>query len=268
MPPRQFTTALLLLTGLLASTGTVQLAAQETLPETLFDEVYDSPVMPEQNDRLIAAPDPSQHAGLLGKIWMQQRYVHFRIDDPDVRQIDKSPQGFDSRINLPLMTLDLPIPLDFDVFGAYTNAGLKGSAGTGPPLDLHISMNGKSEVYSVGTTIYPTMSEKWRPFVQIGADFVRTDTDITLTDGVDTFADNIVDHETELLLNAGFEFDLLDYLGYRMTVDIETDSGIEDSAISNDLILWPHEHLYLRGGMVTPMNGDGMGFIVGGGLAF
>ncbi len=129
-------------------------------------------------------------------------------------------------------------------------------------------MNGKSEVFTVGTTIYPTLSKKWRPFVQVGADFVRSDLDLVITDGADTFADNVVDHDTELLLNVGFEYDFLDYLGYRMTFNIETDSGLNDSAMSNDLILWPHEHIFLRGGMVTPMNGDGPGFLVGGGLAF
>ena len=237
------------------------LLAQDFLPSEL-----------ETSDRVSSvmnAPDPSDHAGLLGKIYMQQRYVWLNVDDQDLRQIDKSLQGFDTFINLPAMTLDLPTPLDFDVFFGYGNVGLKGSLGTGAPLDLAVALNAKIESYVVGTTIYPTLSEKWRPFVQVGAQFSRSDSDVSVNAGqFGSFAVNDVDHETRLLVNGGFEADLLDCLAYRMVFHAETEDRIQDSRITNDLILWPHDKIFVRGGIVSSLDGGGLGFTVGGGLAF
>ncbi len=222
----------------------------------------------ERVEQAINALDPVDHAGLLGKVYIQQRYLQQGIDDADVRQFDKTLQGFDTFINLPAITLDLPTPLDVDVFFGYMNTGLKGSQNIGPPFDLSVSVNGKNEVYSVGTTIYLTEAKRWRPFVQVGAEFTRSDVDFSISSGLNGFADNIVDHDTDLLLNAGFEFDLLDVLGYRMTIDFETQDRFRDSMLSNELILWPHEKIFIRGGTVTSLDGGGLGFALGGGLAF
>ncbi len=219
-------------------------------------------------DSVLNAPDPSDHAGLLGKVYMQQLYLYLDVDDPNIRQIDKSLQGFDAYVNLPVMTLDWSIPLDFDVFMGYTNAGLKGTTAIGPPVNVQALLNAKAEVYSVGTTIYPTLSEHWRPFVQVGAEFSRADLDIVINTPLGTFADNVVDHDSDLLLNAGFEFDVLDYLGYRMSFDIETSDRFQDSMMFNELILWPHEKIFVRGGMASSLDGGGLGFAIGGGLAF
>jgi len=233
-----------------------------------FNESIASPVAPTQRvERVFNAPPPSDHTGLLGKMYMQQRYLRVGIDDPDVRQLDDTLQGFDTLFNLPAITLDLPTPLDLDVFFGYTNVGIKGSANSGPPLDLMVSVNGKSEVYSVGTTIYLTEAERWRPFVQVGAEFSRFDVDFAIGNGLNSLAANVVDNDTDLLLNAGFEFDLLDSLGYRTTVDIETSDRFRDSTITNELILWLHERVFVRGGMVTSLDGGGLGFAIGGGLA-
>ena len=255
--------SLLLIPALLAvmAWGTLchPLAAQEFLPGE-----GDA----ERVDTLLNAPDPSDHAGLLGKVFMQQRYLQLSIDDPDIRQIDKTLQGFDTLVNLPVMTLDLAFPLDFDVFLGYTNAGLKGSVLSGPPLDLLVKFNGRSDTLSVGTTIYPTLCERWRPFIQIGAEFSRSDVDLVIIGPLGAFADTVVDHETELLLNGGFEFDLLDWLGYRMTFHAETSDRLQDSIVTNELILWPHERVFIRGGMATSLDQGGPGFAIGGGLAF
>jgi hypothetical protein len=237
-----------------------RLNAQEFLPAEVDSARVDS---------WLNAPVPADHAGLLGKIAMQQRYLHLTIDDEEIRPIDTSLQGFDTYVNLPVMTLNTPAPLDFDVFFGYTNAGLKGSTNSGPPFNADIYLNGKSEVFSVGTTIYPTLCEKWRPFVQVGAEFGRADVDMAVSTGpIDGFATNFVDHDTDLLLNAGFELDLLDYLGYRMTFHAETSDRFRDSVITNDLILWPHERIFVRGGLITSLDNGGPGFSIGGGLAF
>ena len=222
----------------------------------------------DENGWGIGCPHPSQHTGLLGKVFMQQRYLQLGIDDPDVRQIDKSLQGFDSFINLPLMTLETEVPLDFDLFFGYSNVGLKGSTSSGPPANLLVAVYGKSESYSLGTSIYFTQAERWRPFVQLGVEYSQADFDLTVQNAVDTYAENFVDGNTELLFNAGFEYDLLDVLGYRMTIDCETTGRFRDSLLLNDLILWPHEKIYIRGGLATSLEGGGLGFAIGGGLTF
>lgn len=242
-------------------------AAQEYLPQEYLPlETVEAG--PERVDSLLNAPDPSDHTGLLGKLFMQQRYLSLPVDDPDIRQIDKSLQGFDTFVNLPAVTADLPIPLDFDVFFGYTNVGLKGAFSSGPPVDLTARLNAKSEVFSVGTTIYPTLSGRWRPFVQVGAEFLRTDVDVSIVGPLVGFADNFVDHDTNLLFNAGFEVDLLNSLGYRMTFLTETSDRFGDSILLHELILWPHERIFLRGGIGTSLESDRPGFAIGGGLAF
>ncbi len=220
-------------------------------------------------DSIMNAPEPSEHAGLLGKIYMQDRYQYQSVDNSNLRQIDKSWQGFDTLINLPAITFDTPTPLDVDVFFGYTNVGLKGNKAFGPPLNATALLNSKTEAFSVGASIYPTLSTQWRPFVQVGAKFLRSDTDFSVNAGaLGSFADNTVNHETKLLLNAGFEYDLLDSLAYRMTLHGETKHRFQDSAITNDLILWPVERIFLRGGLVSTLDGSHFGFSFGGGLAF
>lgn len=252
----------LLLVTLPGAVLSAPVAAQEHLPLEAMEEG------PERVNSLLNAPDPSDHTGLLGKVFMQQRYLQLPVDEPEIRQIDKSLQGFDTLVNLPAVTADLPLPLDFDVFFGYTNVGLKGSLRSGPPANITARLNAKSEVFSVGTTIYPTWSERWRPFVQIGAEFSRSDVDIAVNGPLGGFADTFVEHDTSLLLNAGFEVDLLDSLGFRMTLLGETSDRSGDSILLHELILWPHERIFVRGGVGTSLNSDRPGFAIGGGLAF
>ncbi len=252
----------LLLLALIGAILSEPIVAQESLPLEGVEGGAD------RVDLLLNAPDPSDHAGLLGKVFMQQRYLQLPVDEPEIRQLDQTLQGFDTFVNLPALTLDLPIPLDFDVFFGYTNVGLKGSISSGPPLDITARLNAKSEVFSVGTTIYPTWSERWRPFVQVGAELSRSDVDVSINSPFGGFADNFVDHDTSLLFNAGFEVDLLDSLGFRMTLLAETSDRFGDSILLNELILWPHERIFVRGGIGTSLESDRPGFAIGGGLAF
>ena len=252
------------LSVIVCGTLSVSVGAQEFLPEEFLPEESDG----DRVDTLFNAPHPSEHAGLLGKLFMQQRYRQLSVDDAVLRQFDKSLQGFDSLINLPVLTLDLPLSLDFDVFFGYANVGLKGTVTTGPPLEITALLNAKSEAFTVGTSIYPTWGERWRPFVQIGVQFSRSDVNIAIHDPLDAFADNFVDHQTDLLLNGGLEWDLLDNLAFRMTLHAETSDRFRDSVVTNELILWPHDRIFIRGGVVTSLDHGGSGFTLGGGLAF
>jgi len=77
-----------------------------------------------------------------------------------------------------------------------------------------------------------------------------------------------VNHDTRRLLNTGFEYDFFDSLADRMTLFAETKDRFQDSFISHDFILWPVDRISLRGGVSSDLNGDRLGFTIGGGLAF
>jgi len=53
-----------------------------------------------------------------------------------------------------------------------------------------------------------------------------------------------------------------------MTLFAETKDRFQDSFISHDFILWPVDRISLRGGVSSDLNGDRLGFTIGGGLAF
>ena len=241
-------------------TGTARAQDQQIVPIEIASDRVSS---------VFNSSDPASHAGLLGKIYIQDRYRQQSVDDPGLRQIDKSWQGFDTLVNLPAITLDTSTPLDVDVFFGYANVGLKGTRSTGAPFNISSTLNAKTEGYSVGTSIYLSQSAQWRPFVQVGARFARYDNDVILDGGLlGTFARNSVSHDTRLLLNTGFEFDIMDSLAFRSTLFAETKDRFQNSVISHDLILWPVDRIFIRGGVSSALDGNRFGFSIGGGLAF
>ena len=248
-----------LVTALAGNTSHGVLYAQNVTPE----ETVLSPMEPtaDRIETVINAPDPVRHAGLLGKIYLQNRYRYQNIDN---KAVGDSWQGYDTLLNLPAITLNTPTPLDVDVFAGYVNMDVHGDRWYRPDL--------KSEAFNVGASIYPTISSQFRPFVQVGARFVKNEA-VGNSNAWAGFPFNAapihqVDHDTSLILNGGFEYDLFDSLAYRMTLFTETQDRFQDSVMSHDLILWPVNKIFIRSGIYSNLNGDHMGFMVGGGLAF
>ena len=276
--------------GLLGgSTPSVELHAQEIPPAESPLVQIETPT--DRVIRFFNTPDQVEHAGLLGKNYVQGRYVDQGVDDPYLRQFENSWQGSDTLINLPAVTLNTPTPLDVDVFFGYSNVGLSGTRLQSYHGDFYITQNrlrAKSESYDIGVSVYLTESGRWRPFIQTGlrarrsevksnsqhydngnpfgtlSDYIRLVMNIRDTDA----SNNYVRYDTRLLLNTGFEYDLMDSLAYRMTLFTETKDRFRDSVVAHDLILWPVNRLFLRGGLATQLDGGHIGFSLGGGVAF
>ena len=151
-----------------------------------------------------------------------------------------------------------------DLFFGYSQLGVRGSAFVGPPLNDVVRLNSRSDQYTLGLSFYPTYAGKVRPFAQLGVVHAREEVDLLI--GPVAFTDN--DHTTEALVNLGVEADLLSNLAYRGRFNVETSDKFEDSSFSSELILWLHDRVFVRGGGVMPLNGDGHGFTLGGGIAF
>ena len=117
---------------------------------------------------------------------------------------------------------------------------------------------------SVGGTIYADPLAPVRPLVQVGATFSRNHT-FSIVNGL---GDTAIDRETELLLTAGVEADLNDWLALRALVDINTEDSLGDSTFLGDIIAWPSERVFLRGGVIKPLDGDTVGGHIGAGLTF
>jgi len=199
--------------------------------------------------------------GLLGKFFLQNRYRYLDVQN---NAVGDSWQGFDALLNLPAFTIDTPTPLDVDVYAGYVNMEIKGARSYRPDI--------KSEAFNLGASIYPSRTAPLRPFLQLGARFIETE--YTGSSGIMTGTPwNLAPvhanrSDTRLILNAGLEYDLFESLAYRLTLFAETKDQFEDSAIMNELIMWPTERIFLRGGFTTDLSGNNAGFLVGGGLAF
>jgi len=93
-----------------------ELRAQNVIPADTASLPVESPI--ERLGAVFNAPDPSEHAGLLGKIYLQTRD---RQQDIDHWRVGETWKGFDTHLNLPAMTIDTPLPLDIDVCAGYVN---------------------------------------------------------------------------------------------------------------------------------------------------
>ncbi len=210
------------------------------------------------------APDPSKHAGLLGKLFMQEQYIEFKIDDPVFERIDPDAQGFSTLINIPLATMNTTEAIDVDLFFGYGQLSNRGGATFGPPINETVRLNSRTDQYTLGVSLYPTYADKFRPFVQLGLVHTRDEMDALI--GAIVVTDD--DRQTEALVNLGLEADLLPSLAYRGRFNVETQDSFDDSSFSSELILWLHDRVYMRGGFLKPLNGDGLGWSLGGGIAF
>ncbi|MHC4877003.1 MAG: hypothetical protein ACYTGL_10935 [Planctomycetota bacterium] len=208
-------------------------------------------------DGLSGSSGYAAHAGLLGRAYVQARYAHLEVSDPEISAIDDSLQGFDVTFNAPIPWMAELIPsIGSDIFFNYEDAEL-----SGPFLGGNIEVHGRS--YQTGTSLYTNPFGSVRPFVQLGVEY--NDYKLTATNGSASFSHR--DDDTDLLLNVGVEADLHEQVSCRLTIDVDTDE-FDDSEFLPDLIVWPHENLFLRAGAIIPFDGDDFGALAGGGIAF
>lgn len=200
--------------------------------------------------------DPPEHAGLLGKRalsgWYLARNISTRYDN-NAGDI----QGFRSLLNLPALSFGTDHPIDVDFGIQFGHSELDWNRyQLGPTWDLND--------FVLGATIHTELTERFRPFLAIGADFAWQS--VKGLDGPDD--DTITrQQDIEFLFQPGLEFDITEFLAYRLTVATNTDS-ISHSAIFNDFIVWPHERFFLHAGAGFVKGGSSPLFLMGGGLTF
>lgn len=206
--------------------------------------------------------------GLLGHRYVQGRYVHLIVDtDSGLEDIlDDSAQGFDATLNLPVPRLREETGfLGVDLFVSHRYVALSSDTYFPPPVDVQVKFDADVNQTDVGAALYIEHARLGpaRPFVQLGA---HIDTaGFRIAGGGASLKEKYDD--VRLLVAPGLELDLWDFAAVRATFDLETDE-LEDTQFLGDIILWPADRLFVRGGIVAPFNGSGVGGTIGGGVEF
>ncbi|MFV0442946.1 MAG: hypothetical protein ACK5Q5_05205 [Planctomycetaceae bacterium] len=208
--------------------------------------------------------EQSEHAGLLGKRYVSGSYTYLSHGDSFLDQIDSSLEGYSINFNHPVLLPDYESWLGIDLFSSWSTIGLGGATHFQPGnIGLQFDSDTTASVY--GGTIYgEPCCFPVRPLVQLGAVFSRNHS-LILIDG---FGGTFVDRDTSLLFRAGMEADITDWLALRTVFDINTHDSLSNSSFLADLIAWPTERIFFRGGLVAPLDGQGVGGHVGVGLTF
>ncbi len=215
-------------------------------------------------EELFEETTPGTHAGLLGKRYLQAMYVQHQLNDSFVSRFDDSLQGFDTTLNLPVLKSGQFGKFGLDAFAGYGRLSLGGSTYFGPPVNSGLSLHGTGESYFLGTSLYTTVFGPIRPFTRLGVAY--SEGRATLSSGVASFTETSYDTQFRLVL--GTEADLTSYAALRFSFDVETEEQFGNSAFASELIVWPLERVFLRGGMITPLNAEGIGGAVGAGIQF
>jgi hypothetical protein len=202
-------------------------------------------------------PTTGRHSGLLGKMYLQGRYLHFQTDNSVVSPFDDTVQGFDVFFNAPIPWFHTVAPgLGVDAFLNYAQVGIDGS-NSGVTVDADV------QLYRTGVTLYAEFYGPVRPFVQLGVDHGFSN--LTISDGMTSV--RVRDSNADLMLNVGVEADINQMVSTRLMLEIDTDD-FNTSPFTADLILWPDPRFFLRGGLFVTLDGNEIGGQVGAGFVF
>ena len=211
-----------------------------------FSEISDSSNRPE-------------HAGLLGKMYLEARYVHIQTEEAIIQPFDDTYQGVDATFNMPMSWLtELAPSIGADIFFSFQHLQIGGTTG-GYTLDMDVNS------YAAGVSVYAAAFGPIRPFVQLGVQH----------DVIDLFAANpqvvatvsISQNDTYLLSIVGLEADVAENTSVRLAIDIN-EQAFDAPPITADLIIWPAEQFYLRAGVFATTDGNEVGGLFGGGIVF
>lgn len=199
--------------------------------------------------------------GLLGRHFLEGQFILMRTPE-ELRSVDSSMSGFSTTLNIPTPWNEmLPVTIGQDLFVSGMGLNYGGMGGFGGAI---IEVDAELRSVSGGINTYVYLTNDIRPFVQLG---VTCDaTSIELSGG--GFAFNDTDLESRILVNPGIELDLTDQVALRTTFDLDTDEGLNDTMYRVELIAWPTEWLYVRGGIAGDVEGDTVGGLIGAGLAW
>jgi hypothetical protein len=208
-----------------------------------------------------AAPRP--YPGLLGRRYVSANTVWLSHGDEFLELFDDDFTGYGVSLNHPVLQPDATTWVGIDAFVSWGTMGLGGSHRFAIPA-AGVQFEADSSTTSLGATFYGDFLQPVRPLAQIGARFSRHRS-LLLVNG---FGGTAVDCENSLLLAVGLELDLNEWLAARTVFDLETEDSLEESAFKGDLIAWPSDRVFVRGGLMAPLTGDSIGGHIGAGVSF
>lgn len=214
-------------------------------------------------------PAESNHPGLLGKRYIEGRYMHIEIDDvPDGFTDDFD--GFVLGMNSPLFQSKEYVPFQVDGFANWMRVSFSTDIPFpifDPPFFQMGTMSAVQNAVDVGATLHTNAFTGFRPFLQMGVRITHDRLNVsvpTVFDSSETTSD-----ETFLFI-PGFEVDLTQHAALRTAFDLqlEDQEDLDSSPASIDLIVWPHDSIFLRAGFMTALDGSAAGITAGGGFSF
>ena len=208
-------------------------------------------------DELSGGSVNAEHAGLLGKMYLETRYVHIQTDEPVIQPFDDTYQGVDATFNMPMSWLtELAPSIGADAFFSFQHLQIGGTR-AGDTLELDVNS------YAAGVSLYAAAFGPIRPFVQLGIQH----------DAIDAFAAggggsiNVGDNETSMLAIAGLEADVAERASIRVAIDIN-EEAFDAPPITADALVWVTEQFYIRNGLFVTTDGNEVGGLFGGGVVF
>lgn len=201
----------------------------------------------------------ASHGGLLGKSYLRAAYVYNGIENPALASIDTAFDGWDIELNIPIPWLESD-SAGLDFFTKYENRQF---SGTNTAMAFSASL--ENHVTTIGTRLFAFPKSRFRPYTSFAAGISNSETRASGTGG--TFSED--NDAADFLLNLGFEFDLATNAALRGDFAIGRDDDIEDPMFEGLLILWPHESVFFRGGILVPLtDGLDIGATAGAGVSF
>ncbi len=225
------------------------------------------------NDWTQYADDETHPASLLGSHYSDIQYVWFsggRNGDL-TGDIDGALTSF----NVPARwNRHLPEYIGQDVFintswlnGGYSIPGgqMAPDPSIGPPVGFNIDYEARS--FSTGLSTWVYLNEDVRPFLQLGLGTSFGALGVSYT-GLQIPGITLGSLDNRLVANPGVEVVVHEDIFWRSQLNIETRDQFRDSIWRTEIVAWLGEHLFLRGGVLGDLRGDGFGGTFGAGLAW
>lgn len=154
----------------------------------------------------------------------------------------------------------LPEYIGQDVFisTSWLNGGVSGSV---------MSLDYEARSFSTGLNTWLYLNDDVRPFVQLG---LGTQFGALGVRGPTIIGSNFTlgELDNSLVVNPGVEIVLHEDIFWRSQLNINTDGRFDHSVWRTELVAWLGEHVFLRGGAVGDVSGDGIGGTIGAGIAW
>ena len=163
-------------------------------------------------------PWRSGHAGLLGKAYVRGSFLYHNITDQASDVVsDNSFVGWDAEINLPIV----PLTTDagrVDLFVEHNYGEL-----SGPMVGSSDKLSFDHQLTIIGARLSGLPDYWFRPFVGIGAGFVKTN--FAITGGTGSFDSS--DSESDLMIDLGFEADIASNAAFRADFGVLRGGDVE-----------------------------------------